>query len=198
MSGSTGKFILHTYCTSMLWSINSCQNRVSAGQYHLTVSRAQVSTYRGRVFFEVILDNKLLVFKWSRAQVYFFQNSWNMLCSCAAQLKFWFQTDLGRENSASHYRQGRQLILTFLTMVTRWSRSTSNFYALIGQNSTGEFMRKIYAASWNCLLDTWSWQSFVSTCDVFNCLFLLDIQNEIQLIKSLLLFMANLFIGFLV
>ena len=32
-------------------------------------------------------------------------------------------------------------------MVTRWSRSTSNVYALIGQNLTGEFMRKIYAAS---------------------------------------------------
>ena len=44
--------------------------------------------------------------------------------------------------------EGRQLLLTFLTMVTRWSRSTSNFYALIGQNLTGEFMRKIYAASW--------------------------------------------------
>ena len=49
--------------------------------------------------------------------------------------------DLGRENSASYYEQGRQLILTFLTLVTRWSRSTSNFYALIGQNLTGEFMR---------------------------------------------------------
>ena len=36
----------------------------------------------------------------------------------------------------------------FLTMVTRWSRSRSNFYALIGQNLTGEFMRKIHAASW--------------------------------------------------
>ena len=35
----------------------------------------------------------------------------------------------------------------FLTMDTRWSRSASNFYALIGQNLTGEFMRKIYAAS---------------------------------------------------
>ena len=33
-------------------------------------------------------------------------------------------------------------------MVTRWSRSTSNFYTLIGQNLTGEFMRKNYAASW--------------------------------------------------
>ena len=36
---------------------------------------------------------------------------------------------------------------TFLTIVTRWSRSTSDFYVLIGQNWTGEFMRKIYAAS---------------------------------------------------
>ena len=63
-----------------------------------------------------------------------------MLFLCAVQ----FQTDLGRENSVSCYRQAtRQLLLTFLTMVTRWSRSTSNFYALIGQNLTGEFMRKI-------------------------------------------------------
>ena len=37
----------------------------------------------------------------------------------------------------------------FLTTLTGWSRSTSNFYALIGQNLTGEFMQKIYAASWN-------------------------------------------------
>ena len=29
----------------------------------------------------------------------------------------------------------------------RWSRSTPNFYALIGQNLTGEFMGKIHAAS---------------------------------------------------
>ena len=42
------------------------------------------------------------------------------------------------------YRRGRP----FLTMVTRWSRSTSNFCNLIGQNLTGEFMWKIYAASW--------------------------------------------------
>ena len=62
-------------------------------------------------------------------------------------------------------------------MVTRWSRSTSNFYALIGQNLTGEFMRKIYTASW--ILFT-----FVSTCDVFNSLFPLDVQNEIQLLSG--------------
>ena len=74
------------------------------------------------------------------------------ICLChygPALLGFWFQTDLESENSACFffffkYMRGRP----FLTMATRWSRSTSIFYALIGQNWTGEFMRKIYAASW--------------------------------------------------
>ena len=50
-------------------------------------------------------------------------------------------------------------------------RSTSNFYALIGQ------MKPVY-------FDSWSWKSFVSTCDALNCLSLRDGQNgqnEIQL-----------------
>ena len=31
--------------------------------------------------------------------------------------------------------------------------------------------------------DSWSWQSFVSTYDVFNCLFPLNVQSEIQLLS---------------
>ena len=42
-----------TDCTSMLWSVD-WQNKVSAAQYHLTVSRAEVSTHLGRVVFEGI------------------------------------------------------------------------------------------------------------------------------------------------
>ena len=38
------------------------------------------------------------------------------------------------------------MLFTFLTILTRWLRSTSNSYALIGQNLTGEFTQKIYAA----------------------------------------------------
>ena len=77
-----------------------------------------------------------------------------MSCLChygPALLRFWFQTYLGHENSASYWKiqAGKMRGRPFLTTVTRWSRSTSNFYALIGQNLTGEFMRKIYAASWN-------------------------------------------------
>ena len=50
--------------------------------------------------------------------------------------------------------QGRQSLLTFLTIVTRWSRSSFNFYALIGQNLTAEFMPKMYAASGNLFSDS--------------------------------------------
>ena len=167
----------------MLWSIDSCQNRVSADQYHLTVSRAQVSTHRGQVFFWSYPLTRYWFSNDRRLKFIFFKFIWNMLCLCAAQLKFWFQTDLGRENSASCYRQGRQLLLTFLAMFTRWSRSTSNFYALIGENLTGEFIRNIYTASGNLFTDSWSWQSFVSSCDAFNCLFPLDVKNEIQLLS---------------
>ena len=115
-----------------------------------------VDPSRSSIFLKLSAE-KLLVFKWSQAQVQFFPKFiWNMLCLCATHLKFWLQTDLGHENSASCFRQGRQLLITFLTMVTQWSRSTSNFYALIGQNLAGEFMRKIYAASW--ILFTLHWQ----------------------------------------
>ena len=63
----------------MLWSImdnvhgsiDSCQNKVFADPYHLTVLRARVSTHLGRVLFLKLFAEKLLVFKWSQAQVYF-------------------------------------------------------------------------------------------------------------------------------
>ena len=45
--------------------------------------------------------------------------------------------------------------------------------------SCGKFMQHLET----CLLWQLSWQSFVSTCDVFNCLFPLNVQNEIQLLS---------------
>ena len=119
-----------------------------------------------------------------------------MLCLCAVQLKFWLQTDLGRENSASCYRQGRQLLFTFLTMVTRWLRSTSNFYALIGQNLTGEFMRKIYAASWNLFTLTAETDRVLCQLVMFLTVFFHWMYK--MKFRSLVLFMASVFIGFLV
>ena len=160
----------------MFWLIGSCPNSVSANRYRLTVSRAQVSTHRVRVFF---WRYPLTIWYFSMiagSSSIFFKCLWDKSCSCAALLKCWFRTDLGLENSTGYYiyMQGRQSLLTFLT-VTRWSRSTSNSYVLIGQNLAGEFMRKIYAASGNLLTGSWSWQSFVREfCLILWCFFLLD------------------------
>ena len=133
--------------------INCCQNSVSADQYRLTLSRAQVSTHWVLVFFLRYPLTSCYFSIIAGSSSNFLKCIWNKSSSWAALLKCWCRTDLGRENSTGFYiyMQGKQSLLTFLT-VTRWSRSTSNFYVLIGQNLTGEFMRKIYAASGNCLL----------------------------------------------
>ena len=104
----------------MLWSIDSCQNRASTDQYHLTVTWAQVSTHRGQVFFEVI-RGQITSLKWLQAQVYFFQGFIsNMLCLChygPALLGYWFQTDFGSENSDSFFLStGRE------DLILPWSR----------------------------------------------------------------------------
>ena len=109
-----------------------------------------------------------------------------MLCLSAAQLKFWFQTDLGRENSASYYRQGRQFWLCSL-----WSRvghALSPIFMLwlveIWQVSLCGILNLVYSVYFH----SWSWQNFESTCDVFNCPFPLDVQNEIQLLSGVFCF----------
>ena len=163
----------------MLWSIDSCQNRVSADQYHLTVARAQVSTHRGRVFFEVIRW-QITSFKWSQAQVYFFQwFIWNMLCLChygPALSRFWFQTDLGRENSATFLKikAGKTFSYHGHALVT--------LYVQFLRSDWSKFDRWVHAENLCIILnlvyfDSWSWQILVSTCDVLNCLFPLDVQN---------------------
>ena len=128
----------------MFWSLDSCQNRVSADKYHQTVSRAQVSTHRVRLFLK-LFAKELLVFKWSQAQVYFF-NSWETCCVYVPHNEnFDFKLTSDAKNQPAITGRKDSCFWLFLP----WSRSASNFYALIGQNLTGEFMRKIYAASWN-------------------------------------------------
>ena len=73
-----------------------------------------------------------------------------MLCLChygPALLRFWFQTDLERENSASYLKlqAGKTFPYYDHALVTLYVQ----FYALIVQDLTGEFKRKIYVASWN-------------------------------------------------
>ena len=79
------------------------------------IAGSGVEPSRSSTFLKLSADN-LLVIKWSQAHVYFFFYKFisNMLCLCQyrpALLRFWFQTDLRRKNSASFFK--RQAEKTF-------------------------------------------------------------------------------------
>ena len=87
-------------------------------------------------------------------------------------------------------------VLLYFTLVTLYVQ----FYALIGQNLTGEFMRKIYAASCNLFTLTAEADRVLYQLVMFLTVFfhwMYKMKNSAA-IRSLPLFMANLFMGFLV
>ena len=90
-----------------------------------------------------------------------------MLCLChygPALLRFWFQTDLRSENSASYLTfsyHGHALVTLYVQFVcSAWSK----FDRWVHAQNLCTILKLVF-------LDSWSWQSFVSTCDVFNGFF---------------------------
>ena len=111
-------------------------------------------------------------FKWSQAQILFFKCIGSKLCSWAALLKSWFQSSNWphtQKFSQLLDRQGWHLLLTFLTMVMLYAQFLCSDWSKFDQ---------ICAASGKLFTDSWSWQSFESSCHIFKCLFPLDVQNE--------------------
>ena len=112
-----------------------------------------------------------------------------MLCLChygPALLTFWFQTDLGRENSASYLKiqAGKADAFHF----SHHSHALVTLHVRFLCSDWSKLDRWVHAENLCSILelvyfDSWSWQSFVSTRDVFNCFFPLDVQNEIQLLS---------------
>ena len=120
--------------TSVNWPYRGLRCRPIDVEYFFQVIRWQVTSFQ----------------KMAGSSLFFEKFIWNMLCLChygPALLRFWFQTNLGRESSASYLEIQAGKIFSYqgYALVTH----TSNFYALIGQSLTGEFVRKTYAASWN-------------------------------------------------
>ena len=166
----------------MLWSIDSCQSKVSADQYHLTVSRAQVSTHPGRIFFEVI---RWQVTSFQMIAGSFCKFIWNTLCLChyGPALK---KTDLRCKNSISYLKMQRGKTDAF--HFSHHSHALVTLHVQVLCYNWSKFDRWVHAENLCRILrlvyfDSRSWQSFVSTCDVFNCLFTLVVQNEIQLLS---------------
>ena len=76
------------------------------------------------------------------------------------------------------------MLFTFLT-ITYMYHALVTLYVQFLCFDWSKFDKWVHAENWYILkllnFDSWSWQGFVSTCDVLNCLFPLDVQNEIQL-----------------
>ena len=109
-----------TCCTSMLWWIDSYQNRRPLTSITWPYRGLKCRPIEVEYFFKVFAD-KLPVSNDRRLKFIFFQGFIsNMLCLChhgPALLGLWFQTGLGSENSASFFNSigGEDLILP-------WSR----------------------------------------------------------------------------
>ena len=91
------------------------------------------------------------------------------------------QTYLGQENSASYLKiqaektfsyHGHALVTLYVQFLCfDWSK----FDRWVHAEDLCSILKVVY-------FDSWGWQNFVSTCDVFSCLFPLNVQNEIQLL----------------
>ena len=171
----------------MLWSFDSCQNRISADQYHLTVPRAQVSTHRGRVlFWSYLLTNyqfqmiasSSLFFPMIHIKYVVFMSLWPrtvkiLISNWPRARKFsHFFKNKGGEAFSYH---GHALVTLYVQFLYS---DCSKFDRWVHAENLCSILKVVY-------FDSKSWQSFVSTCDVFNCLFPPDVQNEIQLLSAI-------------
>ena len=142
--------------TSITWPYRGIRRRPIEFKYFFEVIRWQVTS------FQMITGLNLV----------FLKLIWNMLRLChygPALLRFWFQTNLGHGNSASYLKgqAGKTFSYQGHTLVT--------LYVQFLCSDWSKFDRWVHAETL-CIIklvyfDSWSWQSLVSTCDVFNCLF---------------------------
>ena len=163
-----------------------------------------MSTHQGRVLFWKLSADKLPVSNDCRLKCIFSNDSYE-ICWVYVTIIMWPHTVRILISNwpwmwkfsqfCKHLYRWRR---PFLTMIMHWSCSKSNFYALIGQNLTGEFMRKIYAASWKLFTLTAEADRVLCQLEMFVTDFSSGAKWNTAAIKSLLLFMASLFIGFLV
>ena len=162
---------------------------------HLTVSRAQfrpIEVIRWKITsFQMIAGSTLIFFLNSHEICRVFCRTIKILISNWPRTRKFSQLlQAGKRVAFDFARHEYALVTLFVQFLCcDWS------------SLTGEFMRKIYAASW--ILFTLTAEADRVLCQLVMFLtvfFHWDVQNEIQLlhIRSLLLFMASLFIGFLV
>ena len=132
--------------TSITWPYRGLRCRPTKVEYFFEVIRWQVAS------FEMIAGSSL-----------FFKNSYERCCVYVTMgpALFCFQTNLGRENSASYFKiqagqtfsyQGHVLVTLYIWFSSDWSKFDRWVHV--------ENLRSILKLAY---FDSWSWQSFVST-----------------------------------
>ena len=149
------------------------------------IAGSGVDPSRSSIFWSYPLTSKL-VFKWSQAQVQFFflihmKYVVFMCCTIKILIANWPRTwkfsqllQAGKTVAFVFSHNGHALVTLYVQFLcSDWSK----FDRWVHAENLCSILNLVY-------FDSWSWQSFVSTCDVFNCLFPLDVQNEIQLLSG--------------
>ena len=120
--------------------------------------------------------HKLLVFKWLEAQVQFFLIHMKyvvfyMSCTIKILISNWRRKLKLFWLFSSRSRVGHALRPIFILWLVQ------KFGRWVHEQNLCSILNLVY-------FDSWSWQSFVSTWEVFTCLFPLNVQGEIQLLST--------------
>ena len=145
------------------------------------IAGSGVDPSRSSLFLKLSAD-KLLVFKWSQAQVHVVFMCYTikiLIAKWPRTRKFSQLLQAGKTIAFDFSHHGHALVTLYVQFLcSDWSKCDRWVHA----ENLCSILNLVY-------FDSWSWKSFVSTCDVFNCLFPLDVQNEIQLLSGVLCYL---------
>ena len=128
------------------------------------VTSFQVIESSSSTFFKIYM--KYVVFMWCTIKI--------LISNWPRKRKFSQLLQAGKTVAFDFPHHGHALVTLYVQFLcSDWSKFDRWGHA---ENSCG-ILNLVY-------FDSWSWQSFVSTCDVFNCFSPLDIKNEIQLLSG--------------
>ena len=140
-----------------------------------------IAYFDGLVFLKLSAE-KLLLFKWSQAQIQHFLNGYEISRVHEPLFKFFFKNWPRRQKFNRLLHAGKAIAFYFSHHIVTL---LITLYVHFLCSDWSKFDRWVHAGKFMQRLASWSWQSFVSSSDVCNCLFLLHIQNEIQLLSRL-------------
>ena len=148
------------------------------------IAGSGVDPSRSTIFWKLSAD-KVLVFKWLQAQVWFFLIRMKYVVFMCRAIKILISNWPRTRKFSQLLQAGKRVAFDFSHHV----HALVTLYVQFLCSDWSKFDRWVHAENLCSILnlvyfDSWSWQSFVSTCDVFNCLFPLDVQNEIQLLSG--------------